>query len=202
MDKRKRNNYVRLLMSDRDVGWLIYSYATIGFFKGNETNLIMAILREANSNENGLCCMKQGELADYSCQSLSEMKRNLTSLTRLEFISSKTVNGRSIKYFNKSAIDVLKRVYRGQNKKSICVLREEMKRLGIKSLLDVDEKMMKIVCEIAGEKFIDDGDFSPNTGQTKNENTSMQGIFKKSMVTADDMRIELVNRKNSKQKNS
>ena len=62
-------------MSDKDIGWLIYSYAAIGFFEGNETNLIMAILREANSDRDCFCRIKQNDLAYYSHQSLSALFR-------------------------------------------------------------------------------------------------------------------------------
>lgn len=188
--KRKSGSHIRLLMSDPDVRWLVYSYALIGFLNGNETNVVIAILREVNESPDEICEVKRDILEKYTRLSTSELKRNLTSLKNLGILSSMPTKNGAVRYFNRNALEVLQKVYRGGNKMSIYHLRNEMDRLGIKSLLDVDDELLKIVFSLSGEKLIKSDSDGSNMGHPTSQNTVLQRNFEKSAITVDELRAQ------------
>lgn len=193
--KRKKGKRFRVSMSNTDVGYLVYSYCMIGFFTGNEMNVLMAIAREMNESENSVCELSYDELCEYSFQKKETLKRSLRSLFTLGIISSQKTKNGSIKCINQNALDVLMKVYQVGKKKSVCVLRQEMNNRKIKSLLDVDEELLQHVFDICNIKVQEKDSVWSYITQHNSGTTSIQRVFEKSSITTGDLMLQYHKRK-------
>ena len=198
--KRKKGKRFRVSMSNQDVGYLVYSYCMIGFFKGNEMNVLMAIAREMNESENSVCELSYNELCEYSFQKRETLKRTLGSLLALGIISTQKTKSGSTKCFNQKALDVLMKVYQIGKKKSVCILRQEMDNRKIKSLLDVDEELLQHVFDICNIKVQEKNSVGSYITQHNSQKSDIQRVFEKSSIMTGELMIQYHKRKEQLQR--
>lgn len=152
-DKEKYGEDVRDLIIGLSTSYKFSPTSADGFLTICQQTIIQIIIKFANKDSESCCRLSNADLEFQTGMSEKTVKRTIAELKELGLLIVKRTDGVAEKQLNGIGWRKLSNIIKGQDDWCGACLRREMKSAGVKSIFDVDEKMIEKVRDEAQKMY-------------------------------------------------
>ena len=174
-NKEKYGEDVRDLIIGLSTSYKHSPTSADGFLTPPQQSVIQIIIKFSNKDSESCCRLSNADLEFQTGLSEKTIKRTISELKNLRLLKIKRTDGISEKQLNGIGWQKLSDIIKGQDDWCGACLRREMKRTGIISIFDVDEKMIEKVRKEAQKMYMEHSSEGSNLPHRSNFIKSSEG---------------------------